>query len=143
MAVAREGIVKFKIMEHNCKKADFAEFIAGLNAPADSRILMDNVAFHRSECVREALRKKGFAPMYIPAYSPRMNAIENVFGAVKQEYRANCPLAATADVNYVSIFEDVLDRWKQRSLTLFFDRVSHFVAETLASGGKNFSGHDV
>jgi hypothetical protein len=71
-----------------------------------------------------------------------MNAIENVFGVVKREYRARCPPTATNDVDYARVFKNVLDARAHQSLDQFFDRVSAFVAETLASGGENFVGHD-
>ena len=45
-------------------------------------VVVDNYSIHRSEaCGR--LRRAGIVLYYLPAYSPELNDIEGVFGAIK------------------------------------------------------------
>jgi transposase len=74
MAVSSQrGVVGAQILDHNCRKADFIEFIRHLDVPTGTSLLMDNV---------EMISDKGLCPLFIPQYSPRVNAIENVFGVL-------------------------------------------------------------
>ena len=135
MAVSsRLGIVQAKILDHNCRKADFVNFIQQLNVPSGTSVLMDNVAFHHSASTSQAIVEKGFVPLFIPPYSPKVNAIENVFGVLKSRYRKRCP------VNYKQIMEDILA--EGIDCEPFFARVNSFIAETLVSQGIEFCGYD-
>ncbi len=44
MAIKTTGVVHFKVLDHNCKKADFVEFIKELPVPVGSALLMDRPA---------------------------------------------------------------------------------------------------
>ena len=49
-------------------------------------VVVDNYSIHRSKAVKEAcgmLRRAGIILYYLPAYSPELNDIEGVFGAIK------------------------------------------------------------
>lgn len=49
-------------------------------------VVLDNYSIHRSKVVKEAcgrLRREGIVLYYLPAYSPELNDIEGVFGAIK------------------------------------------------------------
>ena len=46
-------------------------------------ILMDNVSFHKSKRIREAINKSNNKILFIPPYSPDFNPIEEVFGKLK------------------------------------------------------------
>ena len=49
-------------------------------------VVVDNYSIHRSKVVKEAcgiLRRAGIILYYLPAYSPELNDIEGVFGAIK------------------------------------------------------------
>ena len=45
---------------------------------------MDNVSFHHSEPVSYLLETVGINVIYLPAYSPDLNPIEEVFSMIKQ-----------------------------------------------------------
>ena len=65
----------------------FAAFVRSLPFPTGTVIVMDNASIHKTRAVREALAAKEYSPMYIPAYSPDFNPIENIFGVVKTAWR--------------------------------------------------------
>lgn len=134
------GIVHYEILKHNCRKDDFVGFITRLDAPTGSYILMDNVAFHHSTSTRAAMTGKGLTPLYIPPYSPRLNAIENVFGVVKRRFCRACPVTVNASLDYVGLMEDVLS--DALDMPPFFQRVERFVRSTLASSAECFKGYD-
>jgi transposase len=46
-------------------------------------VVMDNLSSHKGRYVRDMIRKAGARPFFLPAYSPDMNAIEQVFAKIK------------------------------------------------------------
>ncbi|MYK61971.1 MAG: hypothetical protein F4034_08400 [Chloroflexi bacterium] len=49
-------------------------------------VVVDNYSIHRSKVVKDArgrLRRQGIVLYYLPPYSPELNDIEGVFGAIK------------------------------------------------------------
>ena len=52
------------------------------------RIVMDNVAFRHAAVVDEVCEDNGIVKMYLPPYAPELNPIENVFGVLKDRFRA-------------------------------------------------------
>ena len=140
MAIGRQGIIHYDVSEDNCNKSRFVAFVNQLPCPPGTVILMDNVAFHRSTESRHALEARGFQELFIPPYSPRLNAIENVFSAVKQTYRSHCPCTFDASFDYVSLMIGVLACFG--TCQAYFRRVDALVEETLADGAVSFRGVD-
>jgi len=141
LAVHSDGLVDYKILPHNCKKVDFVHFIENLNVPAGCTLLMDNVAFHHSRETREAVKRKQCEQLFIPPYSPKFNAIENVFGVIKQAFRSSCPTSISDDVNYQGVMEDVLETFWGKDLTRYFDRALSF--SLMISRGEPFINFEV
>jgi transposase len=46
-------------------------------------VIMDNLSSHKGKFVRDMIRKAGAHLFFLPAYSPDMNAIEQVFAKIK------------------------------------------------------------
>lgn len=46
-------------------------------------VIMDNLNSHKGKFVRDLIRKAGAHLFFLPAYSPDMNAIEQVFAKIK------------------------------------------------------------
>jgi transposase len=44
---------------------------------------MDNLGSHKSQAVRHAIRRTGAKLFFVPAYSPDLNPIEQVFAKLK------------------------------------------------------------
>jgi transposase len=140
MAITKERILHYEILDHNCKKVDFIAFVNRIPKLPDATTLMDNVAFHKSTDTLDALIRNGFTPLFIPPYSPRVNAIENVFGWLKSRYRRNCPLDSDALFDYKSLFEDCIRNICD--LKPFFNRVDLFIRKTIETNGESFVGYD-
>lgn len=46
-------------------------------------VIMDNLSSHKSQAVRQAIRKAGAHLLFLPKYSPDLNPIEQVFAKLK------------------------------------------------------------
>jgi transposase len=51
-------------------------------SPADI-VIIDNLGSHKGQAVRRAIRKTGAKLFFLPAYSPDLNPIEQVFAKLK------------------------------------------------------------
>lgn len=65
------------------------DFLTTLPRTADQRlvVVLDNGSVHTSRIVRDALPRlmqQGIELYYLPPYSPKLNAIEQAFGVIKQ-----------------------------------------------------------
>ena len=54
-------------------------------------VIMDNLATHKVEGVRQAIEGAGARLLYLPPYSPDFNPIENMWSKVKQTLRSLAP----------------------------------------------------
>ncbi len=86
-------------------------------------LVLDNASLHRSADLRRALpdlRKHNVHLYYLPPYSPELNAIEPVFGAVKhldlpeRRYTSAADLEAAVDAAFVRVEAKVLGQFQQQ-----------------------------
>ena len=54
-------------------------------------MFMDNVSVHKVDGVEEAIEARGAIPFYLPAYSPDLNPIEQLFAKLKALLRKVMP----------------------------------------------------
>ena len=57
---------------------------------AGQLVVMDNLSAHKGERVRELIEEQGCELLYLPAYSPDLNPIEEAFSKVKGLLRKAC-----------------------------------------------------
>lgn len=88
-------------------RAYIEQFLAPTLAVGDI-VLADNLASHKVRGVREAIEARGASLWFIPAYSPDLNPIEQVFAKLKQMIRSAAP--RTRDALWRTI-GSVLDRF--------------------------------
>lgn len=89
LAVSSEKVVHYKLFAGSCNSSVFSKFIDEIPSDAPRAILMDNVAFHKTKAVKEAMKKANFSEWFVPPYSPEYNPIEYVFAALKKKLRAH------------------------------------------------------
>ena len=76
------GIVAAMSVEAATDAAVFTAYLHPVLLPKlrqvrpDAVLVMDNLAAHKTPVVRRLLDGSGFAPRYLPAYSPDLNPIE-------------------------------------------------------------------
>jgi transposase len=80
------GIVAPLVLEGPMTGAAFRayveQFLAPALAPGDV-VVLDNLAAHKVQGVREALATAGASLLYLPPYSPDLNPIEQLFAKLK------------------------------------------------------------
>jgi len=57
----------------------------------DDLVILDNLATHKVQGVREAIEAAGARLLYLPPYSPDFNPIENRWSKIKQIFRSLAP----------------------------------------------------
>jgi transposase len=62
------------------------QFLVPTLRPGDL-VVMDNLGSHKGEAVRLAIRAAGARLVFLPAYSPDLNPIEQVFAKLKHFFR--------------------------------------------------------
>jgi transposase len=87
MAVSASRVVHYVIFDGACNTERYVDFIQSLPDDCPRHLLMDNVAFHKSRDVVQAMRERDFVPVYTPPYSPQFNPIELVFAHLKRSMR--------------------------------------------------------
>ena len=131
MAITGSGVVQYRIFDHNCTKSDFIAFLYDLPVQPGQRLLMDNLRLHHCKEAREAMASKHIIPLYIPPYSPRYNAIENVFGVLKSSYRRTCPAFPDASTDYAAIMQGVIERFRHTDMSLYLRHAVAFSEQVL------------
>lgn len=63
-----------------------------------SVIVMDNAPFHKKVEIRRILKKQGHVVLFLPAYSPDFNPIENSFGIIKRKREFALPNTPVLDI---------------------------------------------
>lgn len=71
-------------------RAYVEQFLAPTLQP-DDVVIADNLGSHKVAGVREAIEARGACMMFLPAYSPDLNPIEQVFAKLKQLLRSEEP----------------------------------------------------
>ena len=130
LAISKNGIVGYELLNHNCKKVDFIKFVKSLHVPTNSSILMDNIAFHHSKEVKSILKSKKINTLYNLPYSPKTNPIENFFGVLKPLYRSKCP-PIRGNFDYKQLIIDILRDMKSSNLSKYFHHVRKICYNTI------------
>lgn len=84
------------------------QFLVPTLKPGDI-VVMDNLGSHKSKAVRDAIRAVGARRLFLPAYSPDLNPIEQVFAKLKTLLRKararTCEAVAAAIGRLLTCFE--------------------------------------
>jgi transposase len=92
-ALGLDGVVACMSVAAATGTAVFLAFVEQVLAPAPRErpgalVVMDNLAAHKAEAVREALDRAGLGHRYLPPYSPDLNPIEPCWSKLKARLRA-------------------------------------------------------
>lgn len=120
LAISEEGIVQYQISENPFNSSSFSAFINRLSSPPGTKIVLDNVQFHKSKDARKAYDSKGFVPCFIPPYSPQYNPIEIAFSALKNEVRLRNSSQELSFENIVRVLSDALENNIRKSYVTLF-----------------------
>lgn len=85
-ALRASGPFAINLMDGATDGARFRAYVTDTLIPAlkpGDTVVMDNLSAHKVKGVREAFQTAGMRLLYLPAYSPDFNPIENAFAKLK------------------------------------------------------------
>lgn len=85
-ALRQDGITAPCLFDGPINGESFRAYVEQILLPtlrAGDIVVMDNLGSHKSKAVREAIRSAGARRLFLPAYSPDLNPIEQVFAKLK------------------------------------------------------------
>ena len=85
-AMNPQGLVGTMTVEGTTNKEVFLTYLEEVLCPAlrpGQIVIMDNLAVHKNEFVRERIEGAGCRLLFLPAYSPDFNPIEHAFSKLK------------------------------------------------------------
>jgi transposase len=85
-ALRCDGIVAPCVLRQPVNAVSFLAWVAQFLVPTLRRgdiVIMDNLSSHKRRAIRKAIRAAGALLLFLPAYSPDLNPIEQVFAKIK------------------------------------------------------------
>ena len=85
-AMSREGVVGTMTVEGATNTEVFLTYVKEVLCPVlrpGQIVVLDNLAAHKNEAVREKVEAAGCHLLFLPAYSPDFNPIEHAFAKLK------------------------------------------------------------
>lgn len=95
VCVDANGIIGRKAVLGAFNRYSFVEFLQELQLPKNCVVMMDNVSFHHSKCVKDHFHDHGIDILYVPPYSPWFNPIELCFSVIKRKYYSTMSMDAS------------------------------------------------
>ena len=89
-AMGPAGLLATMTVEGSTNKEVFLTYLENVLCPAlrpGQTIIMDNLAVHKNEAVREKIEAAGCRLVFLPAYGPDFNPIEHAFSKLKNFLR--------------------------------------------------------
>ncbi len=89
-SITLSGMGETLAVEGSTNKAVFEAYVERALAPtleAGQVVILDNLPAHKPARVRELIEERGCELIYLPAYSPDLNPIEEAFSKIKGKLR--------------------------------------------------------
>jgi len=86
VSMSSEGMGPALAVEGSTNKAVFEAYVERILAPSlrpGQVVVMDNLSAHKGEEVGEIIEGRGCEVLFLPAYSPDLNPIEEAFSKIK------------------------------------------------------------
>ena len=106
-----EGMGECLAVEGATTKVLFEAYVERVLAPslrAGQVVVMDNLSAHKGERVRESIEARDCKLLYLPAYSPDLNPIEEAFAKVKSRLRTAAARSREALVETIGAALDAI-----------------------------------
>ena len=89
-ALRHDGIIAPWVIDGPINGESFRTYVEQVLVPElrpGDIVVMDNLGSHKTPAIRQAIRAAGAKLFYLPAYSPDLNPIEQVFAKLKHLMR--------------------------------------------------------
>lgn len=93
-ALGINGMLTLNALEERNTNPVFEEWLRQYLVPLlrpGNIVIMDNLKQHKQACVREAIERAGATVLFLPPYSPELNAIEECWSKIKNFIRRLAP----------------------------------------------------
>ncbi len=115
-ALRSDGIVAPFVIDGAINGTVFREKVLAPTLAQGDIVILDNLGSHKVAGVREAIEARGASLLYLPAYSPDFNPIEQVFAKLKELLRA---VAARTVTDLWSAIGRLLDRFSPQECAYY------------------------
>ena len=77
------------IRQKSIKGLDVLQFFKQLRQKLEGplAVILDNASIHKTLMVRDYCEKNGIYLLFLPAYTPQLQPIENVWAMIKRDFR--------------------------------------------------------
>lgn len=139
-ALSLDGVLHVHVQDHSYTSAEFREFVDQLLdnmnpfPQKNSVVVMDNASIHRSQELQDMVEARGMHVLYLPAYSPQFNPIEEGFSAMKAWIRDNRDYCVLA-------LEDHVDPAVADPYLMLYQAVAHSMTPDKAAGWFRHAGY--
>lgn len=85
-ALRCDGLTAPCVIDGPINRLSFEAYVAQILVPTlkpGDIVIMDNLGSHKGNCIRRMIRQAGARLLFLPAYSPDLNPIEQVFSKLK------------------------------------------------------------
>lgn len=107
--ISQNGILYSKLLDGAYNEEAFRIFLVECNQvgafEGNPILVMDNVRFHHCQSIDNQLRIFNVTVVFLPAYSPDLNPIENVFSTIKSKLNTTRPRAQVRDILKTNIIQ--------------------------------------
>jgi transposase len=117
-----EGIGECMVIEGSTTAAVFESYVEKVLAPTLKEgqvVILDNLKAHKGDRVRQLIEARGCEVVFLPAYSPDLNPIEEAFSKIK----------------------GILREVGARSREALLEAISEAISRVTAEDAKGFFGH--
>jgi transposase len=90
-SIRLDGTTECMAIEGGTSGEVFREYVKQILAPSlklGDMVIVDNLRAHKDQKAKEAIEAAGAQIVFLPAYSPDLNPIENMWSKVKEKLRA-------------------------------------------------------
>lgn len=122
LAIDRSGVVQYEFYHGAVNSERFSQFIKTLPL-AGRRLLMDNVAFHRSRRVQEQLARQSSSALFTPPYTPEYNPVELAFAQIRAKLRAKASQPHASGRITTADIDEAISSIEGKHCTHYFDFV--------------------
>jgi transposase len=120
-----DGMGETMAVEGSTDRGVFEAYVEHALAPAleaGQVVIMDNLPAHKPARVRELIESRGCEPIYLPAYSPDLNPIEEAFAKIKGVLRR---VGARTKDALVEVLGEALSAVSARDARGFFEHAGY------------------
>jgi transposase len=133
-AVSIRGFEATKIIKGPVTSKHVCEFLEHYldHLEPDEILILDNARMHHSALVKEKIKELKRPVRYIPAYTPQLNPIENIFSEIKGQYTKLKEEKELQEQDMVKMIEGAIKNMRSKEFSKYYEHYEQWVKKGLA-----------